>query len=157
MALRPKPGLWQSYFNFRPEISYFDHLYIMLSNSDSFRDENSTYCGLTWHRARVNPRGKEFGNWKYFHAKIDQNFRRNASPKKSMCPHLPPTFDKFSNKYRLKTLQNHKNLIPNFWFWPDMANLNFGLSNYCYWQKCLKRLSFSPLSGQVCIKNFKKC
>ena len=106
--------------------------YVMLSSSDSFRDENSTYCGLTWYRARVKPRGKEFGNWKYFHAKIDQNLSPNPGPKKSMCPHLPPSFDEFSNKYKSKALQIYQNWIPNFWLRPDMANSNFGHSNYCY-------------------------
>ena len=82
----------------------FDHFDITPSTAECVRDENSTYCGLTWHRSRVNPREKKFGNQINFHVEIEQTSGPNLGQKKSMCPHLPSTFDEFSNKYKSKTL-----------------------------------------------------
>ena len=76
----------------------------MPSISECVRDENSTYCWLTWYRSRVNLREKEFGNRNSFYPEIEQNSGPTSGQKKSMCPHLPPTLNEFSNKYKSKTL-----------------------------------------------------
>ena len=125
MALGPKPGLRQSHLSFRPENSDFDHLDITLSSSVCLRGENSTYCGLTWYRPRVNPRGKEFGNRKIFHAKIEQNVifsRAKKNPCAPTCPQLLMVFPinisqnlKQSPKFGMYFLFKRRNRDFKFW------------------------------------------
>ena len=118
-------GFSKAIFRFRPWNMDFDHFDITPSISECFRNANSTYCGLTWYRPRVNPREKEFGNQNNFHAEIEQNSGPTSGQKKSMCPHLPPTFNDISNKYKSKTLGIFKNWNPFFWFRPEIARWNF--------------------------------
>ena len=114
-------GFSKTIFRFRPWNMDFDHFDITPSISECFRNANSTYCGLTWYRPRVNPREIEFGNRNNFHVEIEQNSGQTSSQKKSMCPHLPPTFNGISNKYKSKTLGIFKIWNPFFWFRPEIA------------------------------------
>ena len=70
----------------------FDHFDITTSTAECVRDENSTYCGLTWHRSRVNPREKKFGNQINFHVEIEQTSGPNLGQKKIHVPPLAPNF-----------------------------------------------------------------
>ena len=80
----------------------------------------------------------------------------SRAKKKSMCPHLPPTFDGFSYKYQSNPQAISKNWNAFFCLRGEIAISNFGPSNCCVFKIRVKRLIFFPLSEYFGIKNFKK-
>ena len=93
----------------------FDHFDITPSTAECVRDENSTYCGLTWHRSRVNPREKKFGNQINFHVEIEQTSGPNLGQKNPCAPTCPQLWMNFPINISLKHYRFLKFGMPFFY------------------------------------------
>ena len=154
-----KPGSQEKDFIFRPENRRFSPLDKICSGCQGWRHGNSTFCVLTWYGPSLIHRQRRFENQKFSHLKIDENqkkFGPQRWPKKSMCHHLPPTFDGFSTKN--SNCRKPKKVFGRLFFVKSekMRFLGFSPLKSCFRLICIKQANFSHFSDQEGIKNIEK-
>ena len=95
-------GFSKTIFRFRPWNMDFDHFDITPSTAECVRDEKSTYCELTWHRSRVNPRERKYGNQINSMLKLSKLLVQIWTKKNPCAPTCPQLWMNFPINISLK-------------------------------------------------------